>query len=68
MGVSELSEHTKRAFDFGAFVLAGLSASTIMSALNMIAVAVSIIAGLTSTAWYVYRFIAARKYGPPTGN
>lgn len=71
----DLSEQTKRLLDYLALVLAGVSAAvtsvSLMQALSIVALIVSIIAGTLSAAWTVTRFHDRKKglrYSSPSSS
>jgi len=72
MLVHDLSERARRSYDAFAFVLAGVSgagaAASLMQALSIVALIVSIVAGILSAAWTATRFYDRQKSGAAPSN
>lgn len=65
MHFHDLNERARRLYDVYAFVLAGISgvgaAASLMQALSIVALIVSIVAGIMSAAWTGARFYDRHK-------
>lgn len=72
ISLHDMSEPTKRLFDFASFGLAGVSGAVsyanIMASLNLAAVVIAILSGLVSLAWGLWRWRDRIKYGPHKGD